>query len=665
MSNLINLRCPRQAGISKSRPDVQKTSRILSSSPLWRRMEHLVEHAYVARVDEPQFCPNGAVSISTPLSLAEILANSGPADLESDVSTGASNHTYASACDTAATEELNPPENEHSRDFEYSTANYSAGAPPHSSTLSDGLLPAPPVTASPGFAGFGFGLLSSIVPFDVLTAGHISHDGTRTWQPTPYMFPDPQIPSLISVEPNSTSHVWHDDSIAVDDHNRYDFVSFIERWRALKDPDPIVKAKQQLRDSSEAPSTLCFDDGAERDIQGLDWRSMGLDRNEALRGRHLLHPARQERMKPTAGREKYWSTAEPFDMLYRFRRHTPVHLAQPSHSQLRNLVASTGRSNIVYAAGTAVRRTSLACPLDQDTVIDLSASATAPAGVRVTCLSTLEASGQEIVLAGGFNGEYALSNLSLGHSNLTQGYVSHAYNGVVTHISTGLHRRSGRPQAVFSCNDQSLRVMDIETSRFTSHQHFDHPINCSTLSNDSRLRLAVGDCRDALLVDADTGETQASLHAHTDNIFACAWDPHGRHVATAAEDGRIVIWDPRSWKEPLHVRFAQMSSVRSLHFTEDGILFAAEDDDVISIYEPQRFRREQSIRFFGAIAGMALIDGGDEIIIANADTTVGGVMSFQRERCSSGREYDVDYRSFGFRHTQHLTFRHTEFDILP
>ncbi len=56
----------------------------------------------------------------------------------------------------------------------------------------------------------------------------------------------------------------------------------------------------------------------------------------------------------------------------------------------------------------------------------------------------------------------------------------------------------------------------------------------------------------------------------------------------------------------------------------------AEDDDVVTIYHTRRKEVRQDIRFFGSVAGVALLDGGDEMVIANADKTVGGLLSFQR-----------------------------------
>jgi hypothetical protein len=69
-----------------------------------------------------------------------------------------------------------------------------------------------------------------------------------------------------------------------------------------------------------------------------------------------------------------------------------------------------------------------------------------------------------------------------------------------------------------------------------------------------------------------------------------------------------------------------------LHFTSDSSrLISAENEDVVSIFDTRGLAEtRQDIRFFGTICGVTLVDGGDEIVIANGDRSVGGLMSFRR-----------------------------------
>jgi hypothetical protein len=79
------------------------------------------------------------------------------------------------------------------------------------------------------------------------------------------------------------------------------------------------------------------------------------------------------------------------------------------------------------------------------------------------------------------------------------------------------------------------------------------------------------------------------------------------------------------------------------------MLVSAENEDVVSVFDTRSLpsshgqwqQGRQDIRFFGTIAGVTLLDGGDEIVIANGDRSVGGLMSFRRSY--SSYNYNNDY----------------------
>ncbi len=52
-------------------------------------------------------------------------------------------------------------------------------------------------------------------------------------------------------------------------------------------------------------------------------------------------------------------------------------------------------------------------------------------------------------------------------SGFHSGYVTHDYNGLVTHIDSSAHRRSGQLQACFCSNDRKVRILDVKSNRFT------------------------------------------------------------------------------------------------------------------------------------------------------------------------------------------------------
>lgn len=442
-------------------------------------------------------------------------------------------------------------------------------------------------------------------------------------------------------------HAVSDNYMDVDDPRwNYDMADFMDSWRfqSLVDEstptfEPGIQPSVRIgRHLKEVRPQDCAT--REVDMQGLYWQMLGPSREAALAARVLLHPSmRTQAMKCADGVPV--TPAVDAAQAYRFRNFATKHRAQLSHYQLRNNLAAHSRSDIFYANGSTVERASLASAITQDTVVDLSRSSSSAARFRITCLAA--SSAHRLVLAGGFCGEYALLSNGSGRpvSELSEGFVTHAYNGLVTHIHCFDDRRSGLPQAAFCSNDRQLRLFDVGTTRFTDSFAYPYPVNCSATSPEGRLRVLVGDCNEAHVTDATNGSVVATLSGHTDHGFACAWAPNGFHFATGAQDGKTLVWDARNWSQPLHSLPSVMSCPRSLQFKDNDSLVVAEDQDVVSVFDAGTFHRRQDIRFFGSIAGVTLLRGGEELVVANVDRTVGGLMSFDQTAVGADGEHSL------------------------
>ena len=81
-------------------------------------------------------------------------------------------------------------------------------------------------------------------------------------------------------------------------------------------------------------------------------------------------------------------------------------------------------------------------------------------------------------------------------------------------------------------------------------------------------RKAAGEVR---LWDPLTGKQQAILKGHADQVFAVAFRPDGKQLASASRDGTIRLWDPATGKETrlFHVQ------AQSVSFTPDGATLLA------------------------------------------------------------------------------------------
>lgn len=491
------------------------------------------------------------------------------------------------------------------------------------------------------------GSLSSSAPSSHFPSRQPSHDVLSLQGATSISY----IPSASEIESarqlmesrNLQDMVLDDDALAVDDPQRtYDLADFMDNWRirTLRDkrlPSFGAASQFSLRQRC-APEQISRRDVAvgDVDIQGLRWQPMGPSRENAALARALLHPTGPGTARSSSQELTDSSTGGVDERHYQFRSFVPKHRAKFNHYQLRNTLAASSRNDIFYSTGNKVMRASLACPTMCEVAMDLPKECQRAGGFRVTCLSASSRSSisphqtDTVLFAGGFNGEYAVRNLSSNDKTHTEGEVTSCYNGLVTHIHNYADRRSGSLKAAFCSNDRKVRLMDVRSLTFTDTFLYDYSVNCSATSADGRLRALVGDSLETLITDAEKGETLVTLREHADHGFACAWSHDGRNVATGAQDGKVIVWDTRNWSAPVTTLHSSMSCARSLNFSDTGALIVAENDDVVKVYDGSTFASLQQIRFFGSIAGVALMDGGAEIAIANADNTVGGLMSFER-----------------------------------
>lgn len=446
-----------------------------------------------------------------------------------------------------------------------------------------------------------------------------------------YIPPDIEDSAIYVYEPD-------EDALAVNDPRRdYDFKDFMQRWHL----DPNNSSAQDLSSLlpvSNHDITRIDVDSGEMDMQGIRWNLSVLRQEQVFDERRLRHPSNRTSTSRSTNIDLLTGVdlSHTRETQYRFRCFSPRHLARYNHYQLRNTLAATNRSEIFYSTGEKVIQTSLGFSNLEHVAIDLSTTTSSPTPALITCLSaTANPHGgsyrsNRVLLAGGFGGEFAMLDLSAqGTSAFHAGFVTYDCNGIVTHVDSYPDRCSGQLRACFVSNDRKVRLMDVKTHKFLQTFEYGHALNCSAIAPDGRLRVLVGDCNETFITNAETGEVLATLREHRDDAFACAWSTDGRHVATGAQDGLVALWDARNWSKPLKMLHCGMATARSLHFTSDGALVVAEDDDLVTIYDTSERRPKQEIRFFGNIAGVALLDGGDEMIIANADRTVGGLISCQ------------------------------------
>jgi WD40 repeat protein len=285
-----------------------------------------------------------------------------------------------------------------------------------------------------------------------------------------------------------------------------------------------------------------------------------------------------------------------------------------------------------------------------EAVIDLS-NKTALDG-SITTIATLN----DVLIAGAFEGEYAITDLSSTTGTpctfgRTSDFASDTKSKIVNHLHLFESRTTYHPQGVLCSNDHRLRILDCATNTFTHNFQYSAAVNCSATSPNGRMRVVVGDFQETLITNAENGRPFETLKTHTDDAFACAWADDGIHVATAAQDSTIVVWDARYWAEPLTVLTSELSIPRALRFSPVGsgprVLVAAEADDYISIINAQTFESKQTFDFFGPLGGVTFTPDGQSLFIANGERRFGGIIELERtgwaERTARRKSFDCEH----------------------
>lgn len=339
---------------------------------------------------------------------------------------------------------------------------------------------------------------------------------------------------------------------------------------------------------------------------------------------------------------------------YRFRKMDFSHNIALSHFQLRNLVSCASRDHVFYASRFKVMHWN---PLDgfqgsKRVAMSLKNPIAqsphgVPNGIQISTLTV----GHDILVAGGFGGEYALLNLKAPKDTKhTEGIVTNHENSITNHLQVYLSRTSQNPQVAIASNDHAVRLLEVATNRIVADHAYEHAINCTAISPDRRLRVMVGDTREVMICHADTGEVLQSLKGHEDYGFACDWADDGWTVATGNQDLQIKIWDARMWtnssgeSNPRATIAADQAGIRKLKFSPLGsgkrILVAAEPADIVHVIDAETFEGQQKLQFIGEIGGFDFSDGGRDLIVANCDSMRGGMMEFERCNLVGGSLYE-------------------------
>ncbi|KAG5301061.1 WD domain-containing protein [Histoplasma ohiense] len=373
------------------------------------------------------------------------------------------------------------------------------------------------------------------------------------------------------------------------------------------------------------------------DIQNIPWsKRMSVRRSDARILRDSWYKGYRNLIFNPHGYSKRLPQTEKFFMS---KTMYTKYKASMSHFQLRNLMSVTSSNTVQYAHRSKIY-TVTPFHNQKHFLIDLSNPSKSATFFEPVKISTMKAK-HGVTVVGGFSGEYAMRGDVTNH-NTVDGYITKSQNGITNHIDIVRHRTSRSPQAIISSNDQYIRILDCETNKFVQNHRFARAINCTDTSLDGRLRVIVGDAKEAWIIDSESGKPVQPLVGHQDFGFACAWSPDMLHVATSNQDGTVNIWDARMWRVLQFIE-SDVAGYRSLRYSPVGggprTLLMCEPADRIAIVNAQTYQTRQVHDFFGEIGGADYTPDGGRIWVANMDHMFGGLMEF--DRCQWGQEFGV------------------------
>lgn len=400
------------------------------------------------------------------------------------------------------------------------------------------------------------------------------------------------------------------------------------------------------------------------DIQGIPWeKKLGVSRRDARGLRDMFYQAfHNEPFKPFevrrlcellspgevafTNKKMQDATILPSnESVFRPKALYTKYKASIGHLQLRNMMSVVGSGVVQYADSYGVKSVIPFYGDEQNAILlnNVPNEHRSPFRPRIR-ISTM-GSKYGITLFGGSNGEWGYRRNHGEHSSTTTGIID--ANPLISHVNIHVPRTSDTPHALMAGNSPRLHELDCFTGQVVASHETAFGINCTALSPTGTSCLIAGDNTTPYILDTSTMKPVHGLSGHRDYVFGCDFSPDGYHVATAAQDLTVAVWDIRTMRIIKRIA-CDVSNCYSVQFSPPSrgkrSLMLAEAGDRVSFVDVSKglYDSRQVIDFFGEIAGCGFSDDGEKVWVANADPDFGGLMEFERVDENQG----LDHYSF-------------------
>jgi len=386
------------------------------------------------------------------------------------------------------------------------------------------------------------------------------------------------------------------------------------------------------------------------DFEGIDWKNVLLTFENHLICRLSKTDCRRRRYDNFSNyQDLHWDSKKLQKDItpvrndgnfYKFRYSKLDTDSAINHFQLRNLLAVPTKNDIYYNAKNSI--------IHWNPITHESESLYNSSMINIYSLTA----SKNFIAFGLKLGNYVICNINnpkiiksqtipkVNRIESDEIYIDYAIN-----YMKFITNHTGKEELLIASNDYYCRLTDINTLKYTYEFEDTKPINCASLRNDGKSLLCVGDSKVTKLIDITSNKEIQHIEEHYDFLFACEWSPNGRYFVTGGQDKCARIYDFRNMSQSLNVLPMNISSVRSVRFTDDNqYLAVAEQIDYVHIYDAASgiILREQVIDFFTDIAGIGFTpEDGNCLYISTVNTgnispnivrTDGILMEFERRR---------------------------------